>query len=109
MYIDSVGPGGFPEPGKWPVYTWTQPQYRRGGLPQIEKVEAYQGTALEFYSIDSYLNMNFQGQSCGVLYLSGDNHTNTCYLTFPLYYMQTEQVRPMMDKIMELFGEERVP
>ncbi len=55
------------------------------------------------------MNMNYEGQPCGVLYLSGDNHSNVCYFSFPLYYLKTLQVRPAIDKILTLFGEEKLP
>ncbi len=105
MYVDSVGTGGYPEPGKWPVYTWEQPNYSRGGLPQVEILSPASG-AVPIFRIDAFLNTRFGGRSCGVLYLTGDNHGNVCYFGFPLYYLQTEQVGPVIGRVMELFGEE---
>jgi hypothetical protein len=112
IYIDSVGPGGYPELGKWPVYAtqWTGSNIglRHGGLPNVEKLQAYQGTALETFTIDSFLNQNFEGQVCGLLYLSGENHGNVSYLGFPLYYCRKPGVQAYMDEVLYLFGEERI-
>ncbi len=105
MYIDSVGAGGYPEPGKWPIYTNPATNYNRGGLSQVEKIEVFQGTAIEAFTIDAYLNANYEGQPCSVLYLSGDNHGNVCYFSVPLYYLQFDHVDPVIDKVMNLFGE----
>lgn len=100
MYIDSLG--------KWsPVYNHANQNYNKGGLSRVEKLEPYQGTALEIFRIDSYLNDNYEGATCGLMYLSGDSHGNVAYFGFPFYYLQTEQVEPVMDKILELFGEEK--
>ena len=41
-----------------------------------------------------------------MLYVTGDNHGNICYFGFPLYYLRTEQVEPVIDRVLELFGEE---
>ncbi len=108
MYVDSVGPAGFPDPGKWPMYADSRPAFTRSGLPIVEKLEVFQGSALEIMTMKSYLNMNYEGRTCGVLYLSGENHGNVCYLGFPLYYLQADHVQPVMDKILVLFGEERL-
>jgi hypothetical protein len=99
MYIDSLG--------KWSViYGSTHPNYSKAGLPQVEKLTAYQGTGIEIFEIDAYLNMNYHGRPCSVMYLSGDTHGNVVYFGFPLYYMQTDHVEPVLDKILNLFGEE---
>ncbi len=108
MYIDSVGPGGYPEPGKWPMYTSSLPQYSRCGLPFIEKLQAYQGTAMEIMTIHAFLNANYDGQPIAILYLSGDNHGNACYIGTMLYYQQYDHVKPFMDKVLALFGEEKL-
>ncbi len=107
VYIDSVGPGGWPEPGKWWLYTSTNPNYTRCGLPGVEKVSSFQGTAQEFLTIDSFLNMEYEGEPCALLYLSGDDHGNVCYCGFPLYYLQTPQAEQMVHELLDLFGEER--
>ncbi len=107
VYIDSVGPGGWPEPGKWWLYTGTYPNYTRCGLPGVEKVFAFQGTAQEFLMIDAFLNSNYEDEPCGLLYLSGDNHGNVCYCGFPFYYLQTPQAQQMVHEVLDLFGEER--
>jgi len=109
-YIDSVGPGGYPEPGKWPFYVYAgqNGRYLRCGLPGIETVTSYQGTGLEVFNMDSFLNMNFEGDPSSVLYLSGDNHGNSWYIGHPMYYIQDTPARNNFDKILELFGEEKL-
>jgi hypothetical protein len=100
MYIDSLG--------KWsPIYEMDHPNYRRGGLPMVEKLEAYQSAALPIFEIDSYLNMEFDGEVCGLLALSGSDRGNVCYLGFPLYYLKTDDVQAFFDVLLPLFGEER--
>ena len=106
VYVDSGDCSA--DGGKW--FRFCDPpssNYHRCGL-NVEKLIAYQGTGLEIYSIDSYLNMNYEGQPCVVLYLSGDNRGNACYMGFPLYYCQEDQAKAMMDRVMALFGEEKV-
>jgi hypothetical protein len=66
------------------------------------------GTGLEIYKIHSFKNVVFRDRSCAVLYLSGDNHSNTCYFGFPLYYMKTKDIKPTMDRVLALFGEEKL-
>ena len=107
-YIDSVGPGGYPERGKWPFYVTSISNYKRCGLPGVETVTAYQGTGLEVFEMDSFLNMNFEGVPSSVLYLSGDNHGNSWYIGHPVYYIQDDPARQNFDKVLELFGEERL-
>ncbi len=107
MYIDSVGPAGYPDPGKWYAYTWTWPNFTRCGFPDVEQVETYQGTGLEIFTVNSFLNMNYEGVPSTVLYLSGDDRGNTCYVGHPLYFNQTDQVAPNFDRIMALFGEHK--
>ena len=106
VYIDS-GICGV-ETGNWPFYcNPPQPQYLHCGL-NVESLVNFQGTGLEIYSIKSFLNDNFEGETSVVMYLSGDNRGNACYIGFPLYFCQEDQVRAMMDKIMGYFGEEKV-
>ncbi len=106
VYIDSGDCDG--EIGKWWFYCDApQANYLNSGL-NVEKLVSFQGTGLEIYATDSYLNMNYEGEPSVVLYLSGDNRGNACYIGFPLYYCQEIHVRDMMNKIMALFGEERV-
>lgn len=108
-YIDSVGPSGWPERGKWPFYVHTiNANYTRCGLPGIETVTAYQGTGLEVFEIDAFQNMNFEGLPSSVLYLSGDNHGNTWYIGHPMYYIKDDPARHNFDVILELFGEEKL-
>jgi hypothetical protein len=113
VYIDSVGTQGYPDPGKWPVYSWQSPPYPagyvRGGLHQIDKLQAFQGTGEEIFLIDAYLNeLNYGGEPCAVLYLSGDNHGNSCFFGFPLYYCQYSHVKAMLDKVLLFYGEEKI-
>jgi hypothetical protein len=107
MYIDSVGAGGFPEPGKWLLYTSDFPSYTRCGLPSVEAVQPYDGHAMEAYGIDAFLNYNFEGETCSLLSPTGTGRGNVCYFGFPLYYLQTAQVRAVFDRLLPLFGEER--
>lgn len=100
MYIDSLGKW-------WPLYGSDHPNYRRGGLAMVEKLEAYQGSALPILEIDSYLNTEFAGETCGLLHLSGSDRGNVCYLGFPLYYLKTEEVQAFFAELLPLFGEER--
>ena len=97
MYIDSLG--------KWPLYDSPHPIYSRAGLPMVEKLEAYQGEPIEPYVIDSFLNMSFEGQPCAVIGVTGTGRGSTCYLGFPLYYLQTPQVTAAFEKLLELYGE----
>ncbi len=95
------------EPGKWWMYCWTHPNYYHCGTP-VEKLLNFQGTGLEIYATDSFLNDNYEGEPSVVLYLSGDNRGNACYIGFMLYYCQEDHVKAMIDKVMALFGEEKV-
>ncbi len=106
VYIDSVGPAGWPEPGKWWLYTSDVPHLTRCGVPSVEKISSYQGAAQEILMIDSYLNQEFEGESCAVLCLSGDDHGNVCYCGFPFYYLQTPQAQVLFGELLHLFGEE---
>ena len=100
MYIDSLG--------KWsPIYDRPDPNYGKGGLPAVEKLEAYQASALPILEIDAFLNFEFEGEVCGLLYLSGSDRANVCYLGFPLYYLKTHEVQAFFDELLPLFGEER--
>ncbi len=107
MYIDSVGPGGYPEPGKWWMYTSSHVNLSRCGFPDVEKLQTYHGSGLEIFTIHPYLNMNYDGMTSAVLYLSGDDRGNTCYFGHPLYFLQTDQVAPNFDRVMALFGEQK--
>jgi hypothetical protein len=108
VYIDSGDCSG--ELGKWFWYC-DPPNYAPGLLHcglNVEKLEVYQNSAIELYKIKEFLNFNFADEPCVSLYLSGDNRGNSCYMGFPLYYLQTPQVKDMLDKILQLFGEEKV-
>ena len=109
MYIDSVGVGGFPEPGKW--WPYADPPvhyYLRCGMGYVDVFEPYDGRALETHVVDAYLNMNFDGRTCVMILPTGTNRGNVFYLGFPLYYLQTHQVKAVFDKVLPLFGEERL-
>ncbi len=107
-YIDSIGPEGWPDKGKWPLYVSPIFNYRRCGVSGTETVTSYQGTSLEVLEMDSFLNMNFEGVPNSVLYLSGDNRGNTWYIGFPMYYIQEEAAKENFDIVLELFGEEKL-
>ncbi len=93
------------QPGKWWFYCDPPlPNYSRCGT-RVEKLESFQGRSLEIYATDSYLNENYEGETSVVLYLSGDNHGNVCYMGFPLYYLKTFQVKACFDELLALFGE----
>ncbi|MCK4915942.1 MAG: hypothetical protein KAS89_07210, partial [Candidatus Eisenbacteria sp.] len=79
------------EPGKWWLYC-TGGVYSHCGIT-VEKHESFQGTGLEIYGTDHFLNYNYEGETSVVLYLSGDNHGNVCYMGFDLYYLKTFQVK----------------
>ena len=95
------------EPGKWWMYCWTHPNYYHCGTP-VEKLVNFQGTGLEIYGTDHFLNYNYEGEPSVVLYLSGDNRGNACYIAFMLYYCQEDDVKHMIDRVMALFGEEKI-
>ena len=52
--------------------------------------------------------MNFQGRTCVLLSPTGTGHGSVCCLGFPLYYLQTAQVKAVFDELLPLFGEERL-
>lgn len=108
VYIDTA-PCGSGLPYKWWMYCRTvpTPAYYHAGTT-CEVLTPYQSAPLEIFTVDSFKNYNIQGQTCAVLYLSGDNRSNSCYLGFQPYYCQGEPARNMMLTIMELFGERRI-
>ena len=94
------------EPGKWWWYCDAFPAiYLKSGLT-VEKLESFQGTGLEIYATDSFLNPYYEGETSVMLYLSGDSRGNVCYLGFPLYYLQTSPAEVMLQRVLTLFGEE---
>lgn len=102
-YIDSGDCDG--EIGKWFVFCDSpNPNYDRCGL-NVEKMTPYAGESLELYTIDSFLNPEYEGETCALLYLSGDDRGNVCYFGFPLYYLQTDQAEAMLGRVLTLFGE----
>ncbi|MBN2565414.1 MAG: hypothetical protein JXB46_06855, partial [Candidatus Eisenbacteria bacterium] len=72
-----------------------------------EAVYPFDGHSIEAYYIDAFLNVNFAGATCSVLRPTGTGHGNVCYFGFPLYYLQTAQVRAVFEKLLPLFGEDR--
>ena len=52
--------------------------------------------------------MNFEDRTCALLSPTGSDHGNVCYFGFPLYYLQMPQVKTVFDKLLPLFGEERL-
>jgi hypothetical protein len=104
VFIDSVGPGGFPDPGKWPVYTLAFDQYRRGGLPMVERFEPT-GEAQAICRMVSFRNETFVDEPCGLFTPSDGARGNVCYLGFPLYYLKTPEATAMMEAVLGAFGE----
>jgi hypothetical protein len=104
VYVDTGDCAG--EPGKWPLYCMGGGYYHCG--TSVEKLVNFQGTGLEIYGTHSFLNQNYEGEPSVVLYLSGDNRGNACYIGFMLYYCQEDGVKDMIDRVMALFGEERI-
>ena len=107
VYVDS-GDCDAGEPGKH--FMFCSPEgtnYHRAGL-NVDRLFPFAGRALEIYGIDPFLRTTWDNETCAVLYLSGDNRGNACYIGFELYYCQEDHVRAMFDRIMELFGEEKL-
>ena len=93
------------QPGKWWFYCDPPlPGYFHSGL-NVEKFRSYDGTDLEIYATDSFLNSDYEGETSVMLCLSGDNHGNVCYMGFPLYYLKTYQAKAFFDRLLSLFGE----
>lgn len=103
MCIDTLGKWFYPYNGTGVAW-----QDKKGCGVAVESMEYYQGTALEIMKVHAFKNRVFPGRTCATLYLSGDNHANTAYFGFPLYYMKTKDVIPVLDKILTLFGEEKL-
>ena len=103
-YIDT---GLCPDaPGKW--FMFCEPEgsnYHRCGM-NVENVYPYEGESIELLVVDSFINMSYDGETCAVLYLSGTDRGNVCYLGFPLYYMQTPHAEALLSRVLSLFGEE---
>jgi hypothetical protein len=93
------------QPGKWWFYCDPPlPGYYHCGL-NVEKIRSYDGTDLEIYATDSYLNPYYEGETSVMLDLSGENPGKVCYMGFPLYYLKTFQVKDFFDTLLPLFGE----
>ncbi len=108
VYLDSVGASGWPSRGKWPFYVSSIPNYKRCGPNQVETIEPYQNSAVTIYEMDSFINPQFEGAPCGQLYLSGTNHGNVAYFGFPFYYLQTDDARSLVDRLLTYMGEPKV-
>ena len=108
MYIDSVGAAGYPEPGKWwPYADPPHPQYLHCGLGQVDVFDPHGGGPIETHGMDVFLNWNFDNETCVLLLPTGTDRGNVCTMGFPLYYLQTDQVKAVFDELLPLFGEER--
>jgi len=94
--------------GKWSFVFGSGGNYAKAGQPNVEKLRVAGGTGLDAFRMDAHLNYTYENQPCGVLYLTGDNHGNSCYFGFPLYYCQTEQAKATLRKVLDYFGEERI-
>ena len=68
----------------------------------------YDGHPIETHGVEAFLNVNFQDRTCVLLSPTGTDRGNVCYFGFPLYYLQTAQVKAVFDKLLPLFGEERL-
>ena len=109
MYIDSVGVGGYPEPGKWwPYAAPPMPNYDRCGMGRIDAFEPFDGHPIETHVMDTTINSEFEGRTCVMLSATGTDRGNVFYLGFPLYYLQTPQVKAVFDKILPMFGEDKL-
>lgn len=104
-FIDSVGPGGFPEPGKWHFYVSTLDNYTRCGVARVEHVEPWGSSADVLHRIVSFRNPTFEGVPCAVLKPSDGVSGHVCYIGFPLYYLQTPHAVDMMETVLRHFGE----
>lgn len=98
MYIDSLGTW-------WPTYGMDNPNYRHGGLPMVEAMQAWPGGGVEAQVIDAYLNMNFDGEPCTIVAIPQAGDGQVCYFGFPLYYLQAPQVRRVFNTLLERAGE----
>jgi len=106
VYIDSGDCSG--EVGRWPYYCDPPPPYPglwHCGI-QVEKLEAYQAQAVELLATDAFLNYNFDGEPSAVIYLSGDDRGNVCYVGFPLAFTQTDHAEALLRRALTLFGEQ---
>ena len=56
-------------------------------------------------TVHSLINPVYDGKTCAVLYLSGTDKGNVCYLGFPLYYLQTQHAEMLLRHVLTLFGE----
>jgi hypothetical protein len=98
MYIDSLGTW-------WPLYGMSNPNYSHGGLSNVEALQAWPGGGVEAQVIDSYLNMNFEGEPCTIVAIPDGGDGQVCYFGFPLYYLQAPQVKRVFHTLLERYGE----
>jgi len=103
MYVDSLGSWNYFYTG----FDGAYPGLVGCGQPEGEIPSPFQGSASEIFTMDAFVNQQWQDETVATLYLSGDNHGNVAYFGFPLYYMQFDQVKPNIDRILLLFGEQK--
>ncbi len=101
MWVDTLG--------KWShLYESSHPSYAGCGLPRLEALTPSDGAAIEAFSAECFLNFNFQGTTCALLSYTGSAKGNVCYFGFPLFFMKTPEVKPVVRALLELFGESSV-
>lgn len=96
-----LGQHGYPDlavdPAKVPVASWGGTMRYVESLTPVPPAEG-------IYDIDMKNNASlFEGLNCGVRYLGGD--FKTAMLGFPLYFMDQNQARAVVQKAMDDFGE----
>ncbi len=99
-FLGADGLLGYPsidvDPAKVPLPAWAG---------TMRYIEALTGVApgQAIYKMDMNSNSPFDGDACGLRYLGED--FETCFLGFPLYFMNQEQARLAAQKVMSDFGE----
>lgn len=97
----AIGQHGYPDlgvdPSKVPVASWGGTMRYVESLTPVPPAEG-------IYNIDMKNNASiFEGLNCGVRYLGGD--FKTAMLGLPLYFMDQNQARAVVQKLMDDFGE----
>jgi len=98
-----IGQNGYPDVSidtlKIPIATWGNT------LRYIESITPVTGAEI-IYTIDMENNTSaFEGEICGIRYLGNDY--NMVYLGFPLYFMEEDNIKILIDSVMNDFGEEQ--
>ena len=89
-------PGISVDAAKYPVNTWD------GALRYVELLTPV-APAEGIYTADfKNSNSTQQNKVCGVRYL-GDDY-KTCYLGYPLYYMERDQVKTLIERVLDDFN-----